>query len=80
MRQVRAIRYRDIAADLRTRLEGGEFTAGRLLPSESALSATYSASRVTIRKALEELRNDGLVDSRQGFGWFVAGSTVAGRT
>lgn len=76
MRQVRAIRYRDIAADLRSRVEGGEFTAGRLLPSESALSATYSASRVTIRKALEELRNDGLVDSRQGFGWFVAGSTV----
>ena len=76
MRQVRTIRYRDIAADLRTRVEGGEFTAGRLLPSESELSATYSASRVTIRKALEDLRNEGLVDSRQGFGWFVAGSTV----
>jgi len=76
MRQVRAIRYRDIAEDLRTRVEGGEFTAGRLLPSESELSATYSASRVTIRKALEHLRNEGLVDSRQGFGWFVAGSTV----
>jgi GntR family transcriptional regulator len=76
MRQVRAIRYRDIAEDLRTRLEGDEFTAGRLLPSESELSATYSASRVTIRKALEHLRSEGLVDSRQGFGWFVAGSTV----
>lgn len=76
MRQVRTIRYRDIAADLRTRVEGGEFTVGRLLPSESELSATYSASRVTIRKALEHLRSEGLVDSRQGFGWFVAGSTV----
>jgi GntR family transcriptional regulator len=76
MRQVRTIRYRDIAADLRTRVEGGEFTAGRLLPSESELSATYSASRVTIRKALEDLRSEGLVDSRQGFGWFVAGPTV----
>lgn len=76
MRQVRTIRYRDIAGDLRTRVEGGEFTAGRLLPSESELSATYSASRVTIRKALEHLRSEGLVDSRQGFGWFVAGSTV----
>src|SRR6478752_7132047 len=76
MRQVRTIRYRNIAADLRTRVEGGEFTAGRLLPSESELSATYSASRVTIRKALEDLRSEGLIDSRQGFGWFVAGSTV----
>lgn len=76
MRQVRTIRYRDIAADLRRRVDGGEFTAGRLLPSESELSAAYSASRVTIRKALEDLRTEGLVDSRQGFGWFVAGPTV----
>ena len=29
-------------------------------------------SRVTVRKALEELRDGGLIDSRQGFGWFVA--------
>ena len=76
MRQVRTIRYRDIAADLRRRVDEGEFSAGRLLPSESELSATYSASRVTIRKALEDLRTEGLVDSRQGFGWFVAGTTV----
>ena len=76
MRQVRTIRYRDIADDLRRRLEGDEFAEGRVLPSESALSATYSASRVTIRKALEALRAEGLVDSRQGFGWFVAGSPV----
>ena len=72
MRQVRTIRYKDIAADLRRRLTAGEYTAGRLLPSESELSGSYSASRVTVRKALEELRAEGLVDSRQGFGWFVA--------
>lgn len=76
MRQVRTIRYRDIADDLRGRVEGGEFTAGRLLPSESELSGRYSASRVTIRKALEALRAEGLVDARQGFGWFVPGDTV----
>jgi GntR family transcriptional regulator len=76
MRQVRTIRYRDIADDLRRRIEEAEFAAGRLLPSESELSGTYSASRVTVRKALEALRTDGLVDSRQGFGWFVAGSPV----
>ena len=76
MRQVRTIRYKDIAADLRRRLDEGEPGAGALLPSESELSGTYSASRVTIRKALEELRGEGRVDSRQGFGWFVAGSTV----
>lgn len=76
MRQVRTIRYREIAEDLRRRIDATEFASGRLLPSESELSRTYSASRVTVRKALEALRNEGLVDSRQGFGWFVAGSPV----
>jgi GntR family transcriptional regulator len=69
---VRELRYRTIAEQLRRRVEAGEFAAGRLLPSEAELSEAYDASRVTIRKALEELRGEGLVDSRQGFGWFAA--------
>jgi len=69
---VREIRYRAIADDLRQRVAAGEFAAGRLLPSESELSESYAASRITVRKALEVLREEGLVDARQGFGWFVA--------
>jgi GntR family transcriptional regulator len=69
---VRQLRYRLIADDLRARVEAGEFAAGRLLPSESELSAAYEASRVTVRKALEALRAEGLVDARQGLGWFAA--------
>lgn len=42
-----------------------------MLPSEAVLSKSYEASRITIRKALEVLRKDGLVESRQGFGWLV---------
>lgn len=61
-----------IADELRGRLAAGEFAAGRVLPSEAELSRSYQASRVTIRRALESLRDEGLVDSRQGFGWFVA--------
>ena len=72
MRRVRTIRYREIADALRERVVAGEFAAGRLLPSESALSATYDASRVTVRRALEQFSEEGLVDARQGFGWFVA--------
>lgn len=70
----RRIRYRDIAEDLRTRIDAGEFGDRRLLPSESELSTRYQASRVTVRRALDGLRAEGLVDARQGFGWFVAGA------
>jgi GntR family transcriptional regulator len=69
---VREIRYRTIADDLRRRVGAGEFAAGRTLPSESELSGSYGASRVTIRKALELLRDEGLIDARQGFGWFAS--------
>ncbi len=65
-------RYQTIADDLRTRLERGEFSAGRVLPSEAELSGAYEVSRITVRRALDQLRDDGLVVSRQGFGWLVA--------
>lgn len=57
-------------------MQSGTYAAGRVLPSESDLSAEFGVSRVTVRKALETLREEGLVDARQGFGWFVAGETV----
>ena len=74
---MRTIRYREIADELRRRIADGEFAAGRVLPSEADLSSEYSVSRVTIRKSLELLRQDALVDSRQGFGWFVAVDPVS---
>ncbi len=74
---MRAIRYQEIAEDLRRRVGAGEFDASRLLPSESELSESYSASRVTIRRSLEVLRSEGLVESRQGYGWLVAGEPLS---
>ena len=76
---MRTIRYRDIADGLRVRVGAGEFAAGRLIPSESDLGAQYGASRVTVRRALEVLRDEGLLDARQGFGWFVATEPVPQR-
>jgi GntR family transcriptional regulator len=66
------LKYESIAAELRDRIVAGEFAAGRHLPSEADLGRAYGASRMTVRKALEVLRDEGLVGSRQGFGWFVA--------
>ena len=50
-----------------------------MLPSEADLSASYGASRVTVRRALEVLRDEGLLDARQGFGWFVASDLLRQR-
>ena len=73
---MRTIRYKVIADDLRLRIRGAEFDRTGVLPSESELSSEYAASRVTVRRALEVLRAEGLVDSRQGFGWMVAGEPL----
>jgi GntR family transcriptional regulator len=73
---VREIRYRAIADEIRRRVASGEYAPGRLLPSESDLVAEFAASRVTIRRSLESLRDEGLLDARQGFGWFVASAPL----
>ncbi len=67
----RTPRYRLIAEQIRRQLESGDLASGAMLPSESELSESFAVSRVTIRRALEQLRVSGLVDSRQGLGWFV---------
>jgi GntR family transcriptional regulator len=65
-----------IADDLRRQITSGDLVAGAVLPSEADLAGSYGVSRVTVRKALERLREEGLVGSRQGFGWFVAAPVV----
>jgi DNA-binding GntR family transcriptional regulator len=66
------MRYLDLADALRARVAVGNHAAGGALPSEAQLGREYGASRVTVRRALELLRAEGLVSSRQGAGWFVA--------
>jgi GntR family transcriptional regulator len=74
---MRRIRYQEIADELRRRARAA--SPGSVLPSESELSAEFAASRVTVRRALELVRDEGLIDARQGFGWFVAAEPVRQR-
>ncbi len=74
---MRRIRYQEIADELRSMAVAE--SPGAVLPSESELSKRFGASRVTIRRALEIVRDEGLVASRQGFGWFVATEPVRQR-
>jgi GntR family transcriptional regulator len=66
------MRYLEVAAKLRASLVAGGYGAGGALDSEADLGVRYGVSRVTVRRALEELRREGLVTSRRGAGWFVA--------
>jgi GntR family transcriptional regulator len=66
------VRYLDVAAALRASLVAGGYGPGGALESEADLGLRHGVSRVTVRRALEELRREGLVTSRRGAGWFVA--------
>jgi GntR family transcriptional regulator len=66
-------RWRQIADDLRRKIESGEIGSdpAEPLPSEGELSTQYNASRNTIRSALSWLANLRLVEARPGQGTFV---------
>jgi GntR family transcriptional regulator len=67
-------RFGQLAAELRERIALGDFGESGALESEATLGRRYDVSRVTVRRALEELRDQGLVESRRGAGWFVTGA------
>ena len=48
-------------------------------PARASCPAEFGVSRVTVRRALETLRDERLVESRQGFGWFSATAPVQQR-
>lgn len=66
--------YQQVIDDLRESIEDGRFTAGQRIPSEIELSECYSVSRITIRRAIEELSNDGYLVKKQGKGTYVTGA------
>jgi GntR family transcriptional regulator len=64
-------RYRQIAEELRARIESGEIRPGDQLPTELELRNHYEASRNTVRDAVKLLATQGLVVTRRGQGMFV---------
>lgn len=52
-------------------ISDGKYKVGSLLPAESELMATYHVSRATVRKAMEMLANDGLIEKMRGHGTYV---------
>lgn len=63
---------RQIYLVLRDRIAGGQFAGSGVLPTEQALAAEHGVSRVTIRRALGALEEEGLIVRRRGAGTFLA--------
>lgn len=62
--------YAQVKAALQREIES-TMTPGQNLPIEPELEKRFGVSRVTIRRALEELESDGLIIRKQGRGTFV---------
>jgi GntR family transcriptional regulator len=72
-------KYLQIARHIRDRILRGDLRPGDEVPSERQIAADWKVSRPTATKALEALRADGLVDSRQGSGTYVLGQDLITR-
>jgi DNA-binding transcriptional MocR family regulator len=55
-----------VAQQIRDRIAGGEYVEGLALPSEALLMEAFRVSRMTVRRALGLLREEGLVGTRRG--------------
>jgi GntR family transcriptional regulator len=66
-------RYAALAAALRQRVIDGEWPPGTVLPAETRLAAEHGVALGTMRRALEMLAEQGLIERRHGKGTFVRG-------
>lgn len=64
--------YQQLSDEIKKQIVEGKLQAGDKLPTEAEFSQTFEVSRITVRKAIELLVDDGFVIRKQGIGTFVA--------
>lgn len=65
------LRYQQLSNILRASIAGRDFAPGGAIPPERTLAERYDVSRVTVRRAVDELVAEGLLIRRHGAGTFV---------
>ena len=63
--------WQQLAAILRAQIQSGQLPPGRVMPSETTLMQEHQLARGTVRKAIDALVDEGLVNRVQGRGTFV---------
>ncbi len=64
--------YLKLKEDIKQKIQSGEYFKNMRLPSENTLSSEWGISRMTVRRALDELTREGLLYRTRGSGTFVA--------
>jgi GntR family transcriptional regulator len=64
--------------ELKTRILGGTYRPGQVLPSETTLVQEFGVARNTIRKAIRALREEGLITTVPHLGSFVSETPASG--
>jgi GntR family histidine utilization transcriptional repressor len=68
--------YREVKADILSRITGGHWPPGSLIPSETELAEAYGCARATVNRAMRELADDGLIERRRKAGTRVRASPI----
>ena len=63
--------YLQVKADIKNRILSKQYMPGDKLPTENELSDQYNVSKITIRKAIQNLSDEGYVNKVQGKGTFI---------
>ena len=64
--------WRQLADLLRERIVSGEYRPGARIPSAASLAQEFDLAPVTVRKAIVQLQDEGLLVSQVGWGTYVA--------
>lgn len=64
--------YEQLMINIKDEMDKGVYKAGDRIPNEAELCDLYSVSRITVRRAIQELVEEGLLERKQGKGTFVS--------
>lgn len=71
--------YQQIYDDIKSDIESGVYQVDDKIPSETELSEKYNVSRITVRRAIEDLCAGSLLTKKQGRGTFVGSKQLKRR-
>ncbi|MCA1010319.1 phosphonate metabolism transcriptional regulator PhnF [Halobacillus halophilus] len=68
--------YYQIEENIKQRISNGEYQPNDMIPSERILSENYAVSRMTVRQAITNLVNEGVLYREKGRGTFIAENKI----